>query len=176
MGKHDSCFLETLKYWPLEKEQAKKQTNKQTKNAIFSLYQYLRGAHRRFVLILLAVGTAMKAVMIILAVAASVSTSKAAIHSRSSFLQTVKDRYLIGHVTDRLKASSILLCAQLCLKRRPLCCSINYRDEDGKTICELNDKRLESVGTDSSSFVSMPGLIFAQLLNFEVCTDMTALK
>lgn len=175
MGKHDSCFLETLKYWPLEKEQAKKK-NKQTKNAIFSLYQYLRGAHRRFVLILLAVGTAMKAVMIILAVAASVSTSKVAIHSRSSFLQTVKDRYLIGHVTDRLKASSILLCAQLCLKRRPLCCSINYRDEDGKTICELNDKRLESVGTDSSSFVSMPGFIFAQLLNFEVCTDMTALK
>ena len=29
MGKHDSCFLETLKYWPLEKEQAKKQTNKE---------------------------------------------------------------------------------------------------------------------------------------------------
>lgn len=160
MGKHDSCFLETLKYWPLKKEQAKKK-NKQTKNAIFSLYQYLRGAHRRFELILLAVGTAMKAAMIILAVAASVSTSKVAIHSRSSFLQTVKDRYLIGHVTDRLQASSILLCAQLCLKRRPLCRSINYGDEDGKSICELNDKRLQSAGTDASSFVSMPGFIFA---------------
>ena len=145
-------FLRNTKILALGKRTSKKK-NKQTKKAIFSLYQYLRGAHRRFVLILLAVGTAMKAVMIILAVAAPVSTSKVAIHSRSSFLQTVKDRYLIGHVTDRLKASSILLCAQLCLKRRPLCCSINYRDEDGKTICELNDKRLESVGTDSSSFV-----------------------
>lgn len=168
-------FLRNTKILALGKRTSKK-TNKQTKNAIFSLYQYLRGAHRRFVLILLAVGTAMKAVMIILTAAASVSTSKAAIHSRSSFLQTVKDCYLIGHVTDRLKASSILLCAQLCLKRRPLCRSINYGDEDGKTICELNDKRLESAGTDSSSFVSMPGLIFAQRLNFEVCTDMTALK
>ena len=128
-------FLRNTKILALGKRTSKK-TNKQTKNAIFSLYQYLRGAHRRFVLILLAVGTAMKAVMIILAVAASVSTSKVAIHSRSSFLQTVKDRYLIGHVTDRLKASSILLCAQLCLKRRPLCRSINYGDEDGKTICE----------------------------------------
>ena len=168
-------FLRNTKILALGKRTSKKK-NKQTKNAIFSLYQYLRGAHRSFALILLAVGTAMKAVMIILAVAASVSTSKVAIHSRSSFLQTVKDRYLIGHVTDRLKASSILLCAQLCLKRRPLCRSINYGDEDGKTICELNDKRLESAGTDSSSFVSMPGLIFAQRLNFEVCTDMTALK
>ena len=153
-------FLRNTKILALGKRTSKKK-NKQTKNAIFSLYQYLRGAHRRFALILLAVGTAMKAVMIILAVAASVSTSKVAIHSRSSFLQTVKDRYLIGHVTDRLKASSILLCAQLCLKRRPLCRSINYGDEDGKSICELNDKRLQSAGTDSSSFVSMPGFIFA---------------
>ena len=153
-------FLRKTKILALGKRTSKKK-NKQTKNAIFSLYQYLRGAHRRFALILLAVGTAMKAVMIILAVAASVSTSKVAIHSRSSFLQTVKDRYLIGHVTDRLKASSILLCAQLCLKRRPLCRSINYGDEDGKSICELNDKRLQSAGTDSSSFVSMPGFIFA---------------
>ena len=153
-------FLRNTKILALGKRTSKKK-NKQTKNAIFSLYQYLRGAHRSFALILLAVGTAMKAVMIILAVAASVSTSKVAIHSRSSFLQTVKDRYLIGHVTDRLKASSILLCAQLCLKRRPLCRSINYGDEDGKSICELNDKRLQSAGTDSSSFVSMPGFIFA---------------
>ncbi|PFX24407.1 hypothetical protein AWC38_SpisGene11005, partial [Stylophora pistillata] len=80
---------------------------------------------------------------------------------------TVKDRYLVGHVTDRLKASSILSCAQHCLKRRPRCRSINYGEADGKKSCELNDKGSESTDAESSSFVSLPGFIFAQLLNLE---------
>ena len=50
----------------------------------------------------------MKAALITLAVTASMSSLKTAIHGHSSFLKTVKDRYLDGHVTDRLKASSIL--------------------------------------------------------------------
>ena len=118
----------------------------------------------------------MKAVMMMLVIAPSVSYLMAAILGHSSFLQTVKDRYLVSHATDRLKASSILSCAQLCLKRRAWCRSVNYREEDGQTICELNDKGLESSDLESSSFVSMPGFIFAQLLNFEVSTDMKALR
>lgn len=114
----------------------------------------------------------MKAALITLAVTASMSSLMTAIHGHSSFLKTVKDRYLDGHVTDRLKASSVLSCAQLCLRRTPRCRSINYGEEDGNRICELNDKGLESAtDIDSSSFVSMSGFIFAQLLNLEVCTD-----
>lgn len=114
----------------------------------------------------------MKAVMMVLALTASVSNFTAAIQSRSSFLQTTKDRYLVGHViSDHRKVSSISSCAQLCLKRRPSCRSINYGGEEGETICELNDKGLESASAESSSFVSMPGFVFAQLLNFEVSAD-----
>ena len=114
----------------------------------------------------------MKAVMMVLALTASVSNFTAAIQSRSSFLQTTKDRYLVGHViSDHRKVSSISSCAQLCLKRRPSCRSINYGGGEGETICELNDKGLESANAESSSFVSMPGFVFAQLLNFEVSAD-----
>lgn len=114
----------------------------------------------------------MKAVMMVLALTASVSNLTAAIQSRSSFLQTTKDHYLVGHViSDHRKVSSISSCAQLCLKRRPSCQSINYGGEEGETICELNDKGLESANAESSSFVSMPGFVFAQLLNFEVSAD-----
>ena len=113
----------------------------------------------------------MKAALMILAVTASLSFLTTAIHGHSSFLQTVKDRYLVGHVIDRLKAFSILSCAQHCLKIRPRCHSINYEEENGTKYCELNDKGLESTDTESSSFVSMPGFIFAQLLNLEVCTE-----
>ncbi|PFX13977.1 hypothetical protein AWC38_SpisGene21905 [Stylophora pistillata] len=112
-------------------------------------------------------GTAMKAIMMILAVIASASNSTAAFHGRSSFLQTAKDRYLVGHVTNCRMASSISSCAQFCLKMWPLCRSINYREGKGRTICELNDKGLESADTESSAFVSMPGFIFGQLLNFQ---------
>ena len=113
----------------------------------------------------------MKAALMILAVTASLSFLMTAIHGHSSFLQTVKDRYLVGHVTDRLKASSVLSCAQHCLKRRPRCRSINYGEADGKKSCELNGKGSESTDAESSSFVSLPGFIFAQLLNLEVCSD-----
>ena len=127
---------------------------------------------KRSVIFNFGVGTAMKAVMMVLALTASVSNLTAAIQSRSSFLQTTKDRYLVGHViSDHRKVSSISSCAQLCLKRRPSCRSINYGGEEGEKICELNDKGLESANAESSSFVSMPGFVFAQLLNFEVSAD-----
>ena len=115
----------------------------------------------------------MKAIMMILAVIASASNSTAAFHGHSSFLQTAKDRYLVDHVTNCRMASSISSCAQFCLKRWPLCRSINYREGKGRTICELNDKGLESADTESSAFVSMPGFIFGQLLNFQVSAQFS---
>ena len=62
----------------------------------------------------------MKVVIILLAVAVSVSILLPAIHGRASFLHTVEDHYLVGHVRDRQKVSSVLSCAQFCLKRWPL--------------------------------------------------------
>lgn len=118
----------------------------------------------------------MKVVMIIFVVVVFVFILKVVIYSCLFFFQMVKDCYLIGYVIDCLKVFSILLCVQFCLKRCLLCCLINYRDEDGKMICELNDKRLESVGIDFFFFVFMLGFIFVQFFNFEVCIDMIVLK
>lgn len=63
------------------------------------------------------------------------------------------------------------MCTTLSEKTSTSCRSINYGGEEGETICELNDKGLESANAESSSFVSMPGFVFAQLLNFEVSAD-----
>ena len=110
----------------------------------------------------------MKVVIILLAVAVSVSILLPAIHGRTSFLHTVEDHYLVGHVRDRQKVSSVLSCAQLCLKRWPLCRSLNYGKREGNTICELNDEGIDSAETDVTSLESMPGFIYAQLLHLEV--------
>ena len=99
----------------------------------------------------------------------SVTILLPAIHGRSSFLHTVEDHYLVGHVRDRQKVSSVLSCAQLCLKRWPLCRSVNYGKKEESKICELNDEGIESADTGVASLQSMPGFIFAQLRNAEVC-------
>ena len=83
-----------------------------------------------------------------------------------SSLQIKEGFHLVGHVIDRRKAPSVLSCAQLCLKRRHICRSLNYRNNEGNMVCELNDK-----GTDSRGYTSLvptSGFIFAELINLTV--------
>ena len=87
-------------------------------------------------------------------------------HGHSSLLQIKKDYYLIGHAIDRRKASSVLLCAQFCLKRHPTCRSLNYGNSEGNVVCELNDKGIETHGC--SSLVPMSGFFFGELINLTV--------
>lgn len=100
-----------------------------------------------------------------------------------SSLQIKEGFHLVGHVIDRRKAPSVLSCAQLCLKRRHICRSLNYRNNERNMVCELNDK-----GTDSRGYTSLvptSGFIFAELINltvwyqsfhvFEVCSCRFAL-
>ncbi|KAL9980796.1 hypothetical protein ACROYT_G009434 [Oculina patagonica] len=86
-------------------------------------------------------------------------------NSRSSFLYTVEDHYLEGHVIHRKKASSVLSCAQLCMRRFPECRSLNYDKKEGTMVCELNDEGINIAETGVTSLVPMSGYIFAQLLN-----------
>jgi len=105
--------------------------------------------------------------ILLLTISASVSSSFASDHNRLSFLQTVEDFYLQGHVTHHQMSSSVLSCAQLCLRNRPLCHSLNY-DKEGSKICELNDEGIEIAQTGVTSLVPKSGFIFGQLLNLTV--------
>ena len=97
------------------------------------------------------IGTDMTVVIMLLTVSLSVTILLRTIHGRSSFLHTVEDHYLVGHVRDRQKVSSVLSCARLCLKRWPLCRSVNYGKKEGSRICELNDEGIESADTGVAS-------------------------
>ncbi|KAJ7373896.1 hypothetical protein OS493_009220 [Desmophyllum pertusum] len=112
-------------------------------------------------------GTSMNFFIILLTVTSCVSSSSTPGDSRSSFLHIVQDYYLDGRVSHRQKASSVLSCAQLCLRRLPLCRSLNY----GNKICELNDEGIDITKTGVTSLdslVAMSGFIFAQLFNLTV--------
>ncbi len=89
-------------------------------------------------------------------------------NSRSSFLHTVEGYYLKGHVIHRKKASSVLSCAQLCMRSLPKCRSLNYGNKEGTMVCELNDEGINIAETGVTSLVPMSGFIFAQLLNHMV--------
>ena len=112
----------------------------------------------------------MNVFIILLTITASVSCyfSSPDDNSRSSFLHTVEDFYLEGHVSHRQKASSVLSCAQLCLRSRPLCRSVNYGNKEGTMVCELNDEGIDIAETRSTSLVPMSGFIFGQLINLTV--------
>ena len=97
----------------------------------------------------------------------SVSSSSTSENKRSSFLHTVVDYYLQGYVTHRQMSPSVLSCAQLCLRNRPLCHSLNY-DKEGTKICELNDEGIDITKTGVSSLVPKFGFIFGQPLNLTV--------
>ncbi|XP_066023062.1 uncharacterized protein [Pocillopora verrucosa] len=107
----------------------------------------------------------MNVFMMLLAVATAVYSSSSALQGRSSFIQIVEDNYLTGHVIDRQKASSVLSCVHLCLRSRPLCLSVNYKEQERTMICELNDEGIVGAGDDTSSLLPMRGFIFAQLFN-----------
>ncbi|KAJ7373897.1 Glycine rich protein [Desmophyllum pertusum] len=124
------------------------------------------------------VRTNMIVFIILLTVTSSVSSLLTPGDSRSSFLHIVQDYYLDGHVTYRQKASSVLSCAQLCLRRLPLCRSLNYGNKGGAKICELNDEGIDITKTGVTSLdslVAMSGFIFAQLINLtdEYSTEET---
>jgi len=102
--------------------------------------------------------------ILLLTIRASVSSSFTPDYNRSSFLHTVEDYYLQGHVTRRQMSSSVLSCALLCLRNRPLCRSLNY-EKEGSEICELNDEGIDITQTGVTSLVPKSGFIFGQLLN-----------
>ena len=106
--------------------------------------------------------------IILLTVTTSVWSLLPALQGRSSFLHIVEDYYLAGHVVDRQKAPSVLSCAHLCLKSRPLCRSLNYGQKEGKRICELNDEGTDMNEAGFTSLVPMSGFIFGQLFNLTV--------
>ena len=105
--------------------------------------------------------------LILLIIRASVSSSSFPNNTRSSFLHTVEDYYLHGHVSHRQMSPSVLSCAQLCLRNRPLCLSLNY-DKEGNKICELNDEGIDITETGVTSLVPKSGFIFGQLFNLTV--------
>ena len=105
--------------------------------------------------------------IILLTIKASVSSSFTPDNTHSSFLHTVEDYYLQGHVSYRQMTPSVLSCAQLCLRNRPLCRSLNYNRE-GTKICELNDEEIDIAQTGVTSLVPKSGFIFGQLLNLTV--------
>jgi len=105
--------------------------------------------------------------ILLLNIRVSVSSSLTADDNRFFFLHTVKDYYLQGHVTHRQVSPSVLSCAQLCLRNRPLCRSLNY-DKEGRKICELDDEGIDITQTGVTSLVPKSGLIFGQLLNLTV--------
>ena len=105
--------------------------------------------------------------ILLLTIRASVSSSSTYDNNRSSFLHTVEDYYLQGHVSHRQMSPSVLSCAQLCLRNRPLCHSLNY-DKEGTKICELNDEGIDITQTGVSSLVHKSGFIFGQPLNLTV--------
>jgi len=101
--------------------------------------------------------------ILLLTIRASVSSSLTADHNRSSFLHTVEDYYLQGHMIHRQVSPSVLSCAQLCLRNRLLCRSLNY-DKEGRKICE----GIDIAQTGVTSLVPKSGFIFGQLLNLRV--------
>ena len=105
--------------------------------------------------------------MLLLTIKASVSSSFTPDYNHSSFLHIVEDYYLQGQVSHRQMSSSVLSCAQLCLRNRPLCHSLNY-DKEGNKICELNDEGIDITQTGVSSLVPKSGFIFGQPLNLTV--------
>ena len=46
--------------------------------------------------------------------------------------------------------------------------SVNYKEEERTTICELNDKGIVGAGDDTASLLPMRGFIFGQLFNLTV--------
>ena len=108
--------------------------------------------------------------IVLLTIRASVSSSFTPDNNRSSFLHTVEDYYLQGHVSHRQITPSVLSCAQLCLTNRPLCRSLNY-DEEGSKICELNDEGIDITKTVLTSLVPKSGFIFGQPLNLAVSNN-----
>ena len=110
----------------------------------------------------------MNVFMMLLTVTTAVYSSSSALQGRSSFIQIVEDNYLTGHVIDHQKASSVLSCVHLCLRSRPLCLSVNYKEQERTMICELNDGGIVGAGDDTSSLLPMRGFIFAQLFNLTV--------
>ena len=106
--------------------------------------------------------------MMLLTVTIAVYSLSSTLQGRSSFIKIVEDYYLTGHVIDRQKASSVLSCVHLCLRSRPLCRSVNYKEDERTMICELNDEGIEGTGDDTASLLPMRGFIFGQLFNLTV--------
>ena len=105
--------------------------------------------------------------LILLTIRVSVSSSLSPDNTRSSFIHTVEDYYLQGHVSHRQMSPSVLSCAQLCLRNRPLCLSLNY-DKERTKVCELNDEGIDITQSGVTSLVPKSGFIFGQLLNLTV--------
>ena len=124
--------------------------------------------YRRLLLLQLLTGANMSVLVVLLTFTTAVLSSPPAKKGHSTFIQTEEDYYLTGHVIDRQKVSSALSCAHLCLRSRPLCRSVNYREIEGNMICELNDDGTDSAKDNAPSLVPMPGYVFGQMLDLTV--------
>lgn len=124
--------------------------------------------YRRLLLLQLLTGAKMSVLVVLLTFTTAVLSSPSAKKGHSTFIQTEEGYYLTGHVIDRQKASSALSCAHLCLRSRPLCRSVNYREIKGNMICELNDDGTDSAKANAPSLVPMPGYVFGQMLDLTV--------
>lgn len=111
----------------------------------------------------------------LLTIRSSVSSSFTPDNTRFSFLHVVEDYYLQGHGNHRQMSPSVLSCAQLCLRKHPLCRSLNY-DKERSKICELNDEGMEIPQTGVTSLVPKSGFIFGQLLNLTVSNKQEIIK
>ena len=99
--------------------------------------------------------------MMLLTVTTAVYSLSPTPQGRSSFIKIVEESQ---------KASSVLSCVHLCLRGRPLCRSVNYKEEERTTICELNDEGVVGDGDDTASFYpcvdsSLDSCLISRLVN-----------
>ena len=75
-------------------------------------------------------------------------------------VKTVSHHKLEGHQIKILKGSTLLSCAQSCLKE-PKCVSTNFgvSPEENKLVCELNDRRVSLVSNDELLYAE--GYVFS---------------
>ena len=87
-------------------------------------------------------------------------------NSRSSFFDSRKNTRLMGHVIERLEASSLISCSQLCVSKS-WCTSTNFRthpNKNGKGACEMNKHDSMAVIDEDENLQNQQGVTFCLLL------------
>ena len=93
------------------------------------------------------------------------SHEDSSIVSRSSYIETQKNKQLMGYVVKRFDSPSLLSCGQQCL-RNAWCFSTNFKmssEKDGEGTCELNKHDI-SVVKQNINLHDQEGVTFSMLL------------